>query len=73
MNVKCLIYVIGVLNLSFVIRKGVYIDNPSKIWLLEPLSGSPTATGMFSNNSRKSCRVPAHGRDIDSHDRDIGN
>ena len=47
MNVKCLIYVIGVLNLSFVFRKGVYIDNPSKIWLLEPLSGSPTATGCF--------------------------
>ena len=73
MNVKCLEYVIGVLNLSFVIRKGVYIDNPSKIWLLEPLSGSPTATRMFSNNSRKSCRVPAHDRDIASHGHDIGN
>ena len=71
MNVKCLECVIGVLNLSFVIRKGVYIDNPSKIWLLElPLSGSLTATGIISNNSRKTCRVPAHGRD---HDRDIGN
>ena len=73
MNVKCLVCVIGVLNLSFVIRKGVYIDNPSKIWLLEPLSGSLTATGIISNNSRKSCRVPAHGRDIANHDRDIGN
>ena len=73
MNVKCLECVIGVLNLSFVIRKGVYIDNPSKIWLLEPLSGSLTATGIISNNSRKTCRVPAHGRDIASHDRNIGN
>ena len=73
MNVKCLEYVIGVLNLSFVFRKGVYIDNPSKIWLLEPLSGSPMATGTISNNSRKSCRVPAHDRDIAAHDRDIGN
>ena len=73
MNVKCLEYVIGVLNLSFVIRKGVYIDNPSKIWLLEPLSGSLTAIGIFSNNSRKTYRVPAHGRDITAHDRDIGN
>ena len=70
MNVKCLECVIGVLNLLFVIRKGVYIDNPSKIWLLEPLSGSPTATGTISNIFRKTCRVPAHGRD---HDRDIGN
>ena len=73
MNVKCLECVLGVLNLSFVIRKGVYIDNPSKIWLLEPLSGSPTATGIISNNFQKTCRVPAHGRDITSHDRDIGN
>ena len=73
MNIKCLECVIGVLNILFVIRKGVYIDNPSKIWLLEPLSGSPTATGMFSNNSRKTCSVPAHGHDIASHDRDIGN
>ena len=73
MNVKCLECVIGVLNLSFVIRKGVYIDNPSKIWLLEPLSGSPMATGTISNNSQKSCRMPAHGRDIATHDRDIGN
>ena len=72
MNVKCLECVIGVLYLSFVIRKGVYIDNPSKIWLLEPLSGSPMAIGMFSNNSRKTCSVPAHGRDIAAHDRDIG-
>ena len=73
MNVKCLECVIRVLNLSFVIRLGVYIDNPSKIWLLEPLSGSLTATGIISNNFRKTCRVPAHGRDIDDHDRDIGN
>ena len=73
MNVKCLEYVIGVLNISFVFRKGVYIDNPSKIWLLDSLSGSPTAIGTISNNSRKSCRVPAHDRDIPAHDRDIGN
>ena len=73
MNVKYLECVLGVLNLSFVIRKGVYIDNPSKIWLLDPLSGSPMATGMFSNNSQKSYSVPAHGRDIAAHDRDISN
>ena len=73
MNVKYLECVLGVLNLSFVFRKGVYIDNPSKIWLLEPLSGSLTAIGMFSNNSQKTCRVPAHGHDIAAHDRDIGN
>ena len=73
MNVKCLECILGVLNLSFMIRKGVYIDNPSKIWLLEPLSGCLTATGIFSNNFRKTCRVPAHGRDIAAHDHDIGN
>ena len=73
MNVKCLEYVIGVLNLSFVFRKGVYIDNPSKIWLLEPLSGFPMVTGSITNISRKSCRVPAHDRDIPAHDHDIGN
>ena len=73
MNVKCLECVLRVLNLSFVIRKGVYIDNPSKIWLLEPLSGSLMATEIISNNSRKTCRVPAHGRDIAAHDCDIGN
>ena len=73
MNVKCLECILGVLNIPFVIRKGVYIDNPLKIWLLEPLSGSLTVIEIFSNNSRKTCRVPAHGRDIAAHDRDIGN
>ena len=73
MNVKCLECVIGVLNISFVIRKGVYIDNPSKIKLLEPLGVSSTVIGSFSNNSRKSCRMAAHDRDISAHDRDIGN
>ena len=73
MNVKCLECVIGVLNLLFVIRKGVYIDNPSKIWLLEPLSRSLMAAGIFLNNSQKSCRMAAHDRDISAHDRDIGN
>ena len=49
MNVKCLEYVIGVLNLSFVIKKGVYIDNPSKIWLLEVSNMSPTFKKYFPN------------------------
>ena len=73
MNVNFLECVLGVLNLSFVFRKGVYIDNPSKIWLLEPLSGSPTATRTISNSSRKSSSMPAHNRDIPAHGRDIGN
>ena len=73
MNVNYLECVFGVLNLLFVFRKGVYIDSPSKIWLLELLSGFPTATESITNISRKSCRVPAHDRDMTAHDRDISN